>query len=111
MEDEASFSITFPYGVEFEATPENTSLFNHIGRHALYDHIYFVRDEAAGRGSYLFSLHPNFNEAKDYMLENQYPAHLNLREVAECDVDAFNFMLHKDATPELENGVPKEWLD
>jgi len=110
MEQEPSMHIGFPDGVEFEATRDNTILFTFMGRLALYNHVFFIRDEEKGQGSYLFNLHPSFNEVSEYMLENNYPAHINMREVAQCDVDAFSSMIHKDAVSELENGVPGDWV-
>lgn len=110
MEGEPSFPVTFPGGVEFEATRDNTTIFRHIGRFALYDHIFFVRDEPRGQGTYLFNVHPNYNEVADYMMENEYPAHINLRQAADCDIEAFHAMIHKEATRDFEGGIPDDWF-
>ena len=109
MEQEPSMNISFPDGFEFEAKPDNTVLFTFMGKLALYDHVFFIRDEEKGQGSYLFNLHSSYEEVKGYMLENGYPAHINMQEVAECDMNAFDHMLHNDAEAELESGVPDDW--
>lgn len=109
MEQEPSMKIGFPDG-EFDATRENTSLFTFMGKLALYNHVFFVKDEEEGIGSFLFSLHPSYKEISDYMVEHQYPSHINLQEVAECDMDAYEDMIHEYTAPDLEGGVPDEWL-
>lgn len=109
-EQEPSFSFEMPNHGEFEATRDNTILYKHMGRLAMYDHVFFIREPEAGRGTYLFSMHPNFDAVAEFLIEKQYPAHLNLREAAQCDMDAFDAMVHKDATLELADGVPEDWL-
>jgi len=93
-------------GGEFEATPENTSLFSYAGKLAIYDHVFFVRNN--DKGIYLFNQHPVFADVADYIIENDYPMHLFLRNVAQCDIDAFNQMVHSEAS-DLDKGVPDDW--
>lgn len=108
MEKEPSFTVHRPNG-EFEATRDNATLFRFMGALAVYDHIFFVRDEGRGVGTYLFKLTPEYERAADYMMDNDYPAHINLREVPHCDRDAYDKMLTKYASVS-EGGVPAEWL-
>lgn len=91
---------------DFESTPMNTSLFSYAGRLAMYDHIFFAMDDNCG--AYLFNQHHNYTEVANFVIDNEYPMHLFLTQVAECDLDAFDSMI-KDDTSELEKGVPDEW--
>jgi hypothetical protein len=52
--------------------------------------------------------HPNYPEVADFMIEHEYPMHLFLTHVAECDLNAFDGMIKQDAN-DLEKGVPDEW--
>lgn len=79
---------------EYEATPENTSLFRFMGKLAMFDHIFLATDEHPDGedtpigGLYIFRDIDLFDDIEDFMLEHDYPMHLNLREVAQCDYDA-----------------------
>lgn len=108
-ENEPSFSFEMPNHGEFEATRDNTVMFRHMGRLAMYDHVFFIRDAEKGQGTYLFSHHPSYPQLADWLMDNDFPAHINLRQVAQCDIDAFDSMISKDANLELENGVPDDW--
>jgi len=102
--------ITFD-DAEFLATPDNTVLFNYIAVHGLYNHIFLTR-EMRGEvhaGTYIFQSSEAYAEMAQYMLENDYPAHVNLRTVAQCDIDAFDNMI--EASGRFEDYVPGEWLD
>ena len=96
-------------GRTVEATRDNTSLFTHLGRYAIYDHIFVVTDEHSNVGSYIFSSHKAYEPMSEYMWENDYPMHLNLTEAAKCDIKAWNLMVHEDAEHDLEAGIPEEW--
>jgi hypothetical protein len=58
-------------------------------------------------GAYLFNQHPYYAEFEEYMLKHKYPLHDNLREVAECDVDAFENMIKQDLG-DLDH-IPDDW--
>ena len=91
---------------DFESTPMNTSLFNFTGRLAMYDHVFFNTD--GNSGIYLFNQHHSYQEVADFMIEHEYPMHLFLTHVAECDLNAFDSMVKQDVN-DLEKGVPDEW--
>lgn len=93
---------------EFEATPDNTTLFRFMGQLAMYNHVFFATDEENGVGTYLFNQHPFYQEIEAYMVENKYPTHDNLRAVAECDVNAFKKMVD-NYTEEIPDYVPDDW--
>lgn len=109
MEDEPVMRLELTDGEEFHATRENSFLFRFAGHLTMYDHVFFLRDEEENSGIYIFSANPVFPDIVEYMTNNGYELHLNLREVAECDQDAFNRMIEKDTAPELDAGVPEDW--
>lgn len=101
MEDLPSMSLNMGERGEFEATPENTSLFNFLGHLACYNHVFIQlgdEDEETMTGTYVFSTHPVYRQMAEYMMQNGYPMHLNLRQVAECDQNAFNRMVEQQAS-------------
>src|SRR5690349_10111711 len=88
-------------GEEFEATPENTSLFTFLGQTALnglmldnerFNHIFFYKemtDRGNLSGSYMFRTENNgdtWDAIANYIATNDYPMSLNQREVPDCDV-------------------------
>lgn len=107
MENEPGIIVNFGER-EFEATPENTTLFRFVGKLALYNHIFMLTVPEENIGAYLFNQHPVYKEFEDYMVKNQYPIHDNLREVAECDLDAFENMLRENAA-DIGDYPPEDW--
>lgn len=107
MEKDPSMVITTKDG-EFEATRENTIIFRFLGKLAMYDHIFFVRDMDEGKGTYLFNQNPSYDKIADFMMDNDYPAHINQLRVPECDIQAFDNMIKKEAA-EADSGIPESW--
>lgn len=104
-------------GEEYEIGPNDASLFTFIGKRALYDHVFIQLDEEDGgkvTGVYVFSsLRPAVYELmRDHMMDYDYPLHLNLQEVADCDVAAYDSMVDDEMTDlEQINTIPTEWLE
>jgi hypothetical protein len=116
---------------EVEATPDNTSIFTFIGKTALqedlskYDHVFFAEedetdqdgpsageDERRVRVAYIFRGHPVFEELMGLLLERNYPAHLNMREVSSYDRKAFKQHIKYRAKAEAEDlpdYLPDDW--
>ena len=86
---------------EFDATPENSSIFTFLGKTAIngvewdnsrFNHIFLQineLDEERLSGAYIFSDTPAYETLANYLLQNGYPLHCNIRNVAECDIEAF----------------------
>ena len=94
----------------FEATPKNSSLYMHLGSLACYNHVFLEKGTAEDNtlsGTYIFSITPIFDELAEFMASNGYPMHVNLRSVAQCDVDAFDRMVAQQAG-DFES-FPEEW--
>lgn len=96
-------------GEEFESTPDNTSLFRFIGNLAIYNHVYICLDAEEGKGTYVFNQNPAYETFEEYMVANDYPIHDNLRDISDCDLDAFEEMV-KIYTDKIPDSVPEEWL-
>jgi len=98
-------------GEIFRATRDNTSLFRYFGRLAIYDHIFMQtgqESESTLLGAYVFSNADRWGDMVDFMVTHGYPQHIDLRQVAECDVNAF----YKANLGDLQGAesVPEEWL-
>lgn len=98
---------------EFLANRDNTFLFTFAGHLACYNHVFHVleEDEEANvnKGVFIFSMNPGWQELTDYMFEQSYPMHLNMREVSPNDRDAFDRTMLADLR-EMD-GLPPEWED
>lgn len=110
-------SITLRVGNgEIEVTRDNTTLFTFLGRVginlSMYDHVFITRgdadEEGTTNGMYIFRANSGFDALEEYLITYDYPALLNMREVPQCDQDAFNKMIH-DSTNDLDEGVPDSW--
>ena len=98
---------------EFDATPENSSLYMHLGHLAVYNHVFLEQGDSDKpdtlRGTYLFATGDWFTELAEFMASNGYPLHVNLRSVAKGDVEAFNKMVAQQ-TADIGDTVPDDWL-
>lgn len=111
-EDEPVMNLHLPNG-EFTATPKNTSLFTFMGNLASRSHVFLMtsEDEKVMTGSYIFADSPVFDQMFDFMTTQGYPLHLNLREVPQCDEDAYQrYVDQRVASEEIPDYLP-EWTD
>lgn len=119
MEDEPVIHIRID-GEETDVTRDNGTLFTFVGKTALsggfevdsanMNHVFItdeVNDNGTVSGSYIFAASEAFEAVRDFMMENGYPLHLNLREVAECDVNAYEVFL-KQQSDDLDT-IPEGW--
>ena len=98
-------------GEPFEMTPDNASLFTFVGQGALYNHVFLQQEELEEnrvRGTYVFSTSQSFQPLMNFMLEQGYPMHLNLRQVAQCDQDAYEQVIAQQLD-DLDSGLPEGW--
>lgn len=92
------------------ATRENASLFMFLGDLAAYNHIFIAMDDSEeGRtlGNYIFSSSESYEPIMSFMAENAFPMHVNLLEVADCDVGAFDRHHYRDIRQ--TNTIPEDW--
>lgn len=110
-EDEAKMVLNLANGEEFEANRHNTSLFNFIGDLATRNHVFVVMgdDDGIPTGAYIFQHNEVYPRIVEHMIEHNYPLHLNMTEVAECDEDAFQKSLDQIAEGSFD--LPEDWFD
>ena len=96
---------------EFIVTPENTSLFTFMGEAALYDHVFMKRERNEQNqviGNFVFAngKQPHIYEyLMNFIIAEDYPIHMNIREAAECDIAAFE----REMFEGFEDGIPDNW--
>jgi len=101
-------SIKLNIGQEvFEATRDNTTLFQFFGRLAIYNHVFLVFNEEENSGAYIFSDSPVYPEMEEFIVAHEFPQHLGMRAVAQCDVDAWERHTFSDLN--ASEGVPEGW--
>lgn len=92
MEDEPIMRLNLPSGEQFEAVPDNTTLFRFAGALAVYNHVYCydTNGEEVTQSFYIFNFISGYKTMEEYMVENAYPLHDNLREISSGDIDAYD---------------------
>lgn len=83
-------------GELYLAGRDNTLLFTHFGKLAMYDHVFLIPQEGEDGdvGGYIWNDHQAYQPVVDFIQTYNFPQRLNLTNVAECDVAA-----HKEAHP------------
>jgi len=107
MEQEPSLKLNLSSG-EFVVTRINTTVYRHMGQYALYDHVFFNIDPENKSGAYMFRNSPAYERISDFVTKNNFPAHVNLLDVAVADREAFDRMMDAEVA-DVESGVPEEW--
>jgi hypothetical protein len=105
---EPSFVLEYGNGQKIIGTRANASIFRFFGSLSMYDHIFIVIHADEKKGVYLFRHQPGYDKIADYMMDHDYPAFVNMRKVAECDIKAFDEVVSSDAD-DTESGVPGDW--
>lgn len=116
MENEKSININLG-DTRFEMTRDNSRLYTFVGRAALYNHIYIVRDdlgktqEGNDRITYLFEDllkrgNPEvYSRLEQAMVQYAFPMHLNETTPATVDVESYI----KAASMDLADTFPEDW--
>lgn len=106
IENEPYVELHIPNEEVFLATRQTARLYTHLGKLALYDHVYCNDNE---RSFYVFSFVNGFEELAQHMAENQYPLYLNQTEISDTDIEAYDRAIASIAS-KVEH-VPDEWLE
>lgn len=105
MEEEQKLILNF--GEEqLELTPDNASLFSHIGELAMFDHVFVETSEDTGL--YIFGHVESFTVIAQHLVNNKYPIHMNIQEVADCDRAAFIRSVD-DTQIDVPDFIPEDW--
>lgn len=109
-EQEPALEITMN-GEKILATRDNTTLFQFFGKLAIYDHVFIQTgmDESTPTGAYLFQNQEVWHDLVDFIVTNEYPQHVALRDVAQCDMDAFDRTMFADVR--YNDTFPPEWAN
>lgn len=96
-------------GEKIIANRHNTAMFTFLGELAVYDHIFVLTDEETNSGAYLFKNQDVWKELAGFLIEHEFPMHLNMDEVAECDRNAFDATMYGDIRS--NKSFPQGWVD
>jgi len=99
-------------GEPFEVNRYNTSLFTFIGANAIKDHVFihFEPTEAGFIGTHIWEYfqYDAYVAIAGVAIEHDYPMHLNLPDVAECDELAWEDAVKAD-TKDLGDFIPDDF--
>lgn len=97
---------------EFLATPSNAHLYTHIGRLAMYDHLFLIEDTEGEEltGMFVFKqLHVQeeaFTEIGNFMANNGFHCDINRTQAAEGDIAQYDAVIAA-MVGDLE--IPDDW--
>lgn len=100
------FGVINTNGERHEMTRDNTSLFNHLGRLALYDHLFVIFPDETG--VYIWSTNPSYEQLAALAVEHECIMHLNLQAVAE--IDERNYLKHHTGDLKEFDTIPDDWV-
>lgn len=108
-EKEPYAELSFPDGLEFVATRENATLYTHLGRLAIYDHVHLceVEDGEVAFSARIWNFASGYPQLAMYMIENQYPALINQTVVLGADARAYDLSI-KNLAGNIDE-IPKDW--
>lgn len=110
MEDEPTLNLSMGEKI-FEMNRRNASLFTFIGKLATHNHIFLVHEIEENRafGTYVWSHHEAYEDLSNFLVEHDFPVHLNMLEVASCDLEAYDNSIQLN-TADLDKGIPTDWV-
>lgn len=110
-----NFNYTFNKGhdneFDYEVGRHNLSLWRFTGDLALYNHVFIeIPNEAEPEkdgGVYVFNGHVDYDNLKDIIEHYNFTQHINLEDVAQCDLDMWRYAHLRD----LDNldSFPDKW--
>lgn len=103
-ENEPYVELNLPGGNTFEANRQTARLFQHLGRLAMYDHIYCTNNQVA---FYIFKFVDGYEQLAVHMIENNYPIYANQTEVSDTDIAAYDKAL-QHITGDIDY-IPDDW--
>ena len=104
-ENEPRANIVLPNG-EKEVHRGNARLYTHMGHLAIYDHVFVSSDNELG--FYIFNFVEGYHTLAHFMVQNEFPAYLNMTEVSQVDIDAYDRIIQK-SIGDIDT-VPDSWL-
>ena len=88
---------------------EHAFLYTHVGQLACYDHVFLldVEEDGSETGQYMWKSDPAYEDSKQFMIDNEFPLHMNLPDVTEEDKEIFDWHFLADAS----DTMPEGWSD
>lgn len=84
-------NLNLPDGEKLAVTTDNIRLYQHMGRYAVYDHLFVTVNES--EGLFIWAQQPpdntNYTMLAPLVVENQCEMHLFIREPNKHDVETF----------------------
>jgi len=90
-------------GKSIELNRENTSVYRHLGKAAIFDHVFTATGESSG--CYVWSHNQSFEKLIILAAEHKCLMHLNIPEVSDFDRQHYE----KQALADLSDSFPEEW--
>ena len=97
-----SFARIEAHGENIELDRSNSSLYLHLGRLAIYDHLYVEHPQG---GIYFWRHNEHFDSLLDGAVDAKCTVHFNLQEVSKADEDAY----YSHAMADLGDYPPEGW--
>jgi len=113
MSDEPAIRLRFDNDEEFIATPHNAELYRYAGEMVSRSHVFLTREREGHRlmGSFIFSFSNVFPQLSQFLIDNDYPVHLNLQGVNPTDEAAYQTAISQIAEGEASDDfVPEGWV-
>lgn len=84
-------NLNLPDGERLEITTDNIRLYRHIGKYAVYDHLFVTAGEE--QGIFIWAQQPpdntNYSNLAPLAVENGIEMHLNIRQPSVGDIETF----------------------
>ena len=89
-------------GKRYEMTPDNTSVYLHMGELAVFDHLFTTMETY---GAYIWRDSKSFEDLVELATDAGCALHVNLRKVSELDERVYM----QQATSDLGDTMPENW--
>lgn len=104
-QNKEGFATVTVNGERHEARQDNTSVYRHLGKFALYDHVFTSISENSG--VYIWKHNPSHAEFERLAIESECPTHLFIPEVSEVDRNAYESSVLADLSK--ADTFPEDW--
>lgn len=113
MEHDELYGVFGANGEQYEARRSNTSVYRHLGAHAMYDHVFIEVTTPQGQrgGVFIWRDHGAFDLLNQLADVHKSVIHMNLPKVNDKDKQIYDEHAVSLAATELEgfDEVPDDW--
>ena len=92
-----------------ELDNNNTQIYTHLGRLAIYNHIFVIINEEDRIGCFIWAeqppANPNYTLLYQLAMDNECVAFMNIKQVSDADMTQFE----ASASSDLDGGIPDDW--